>query len=137
MKAHLACAIVILIPLAIHPAMAFTGMAIPFLTTGDAIFMQPLETADATIAEFNSVNIAATCLESLNIDFPAFACGLHPGPTIASGIADIGDVPVTGRASFNVLPFGPVNLAFPSIAQTADETYAYQRTYFFIDTAVL
>lgn len=118
----------------IQPAMAFTEMAIPFITTCDTIFMQPTASADATIIEFNNANIAKTSLETLNIDFPVFADGAHLGPTTGAAAID-GLVLSEGTAS--VLPFGPVSLAFPSIAQTAEEACSYQRTYFFADTAAL
>ena len=133
-RASLGYATILFIVIAIQPAMAFTEMAIPFITTCDTIYMQPMESADATVIEFNDVHIADTSLETLNIDFPAFADGIHLGPTVASDTAAFDGALATDSASFNVLPFGLVNLAFPSIEQTADETYAYQRTYFFTDT---
>ena len=118
MRAYLVYAImlIIAITMAVQPAMAFTQMAIPFITTSDTIYMEPTEFADATITEFNNVNIVDTSLVTLNIDFPAFADGVHIGPMVASGTAAIDGVLGIDRASFNVLPFGPVNLALPSIS---------------------
>lgn len=135
MRAHLAFAIVLIIAAAIAapPAMAFTEQAIPFVTTCDTIFMQPLSTTDATIVEFNSANSSATSLETLDIDFPVF--DRHDGDILALGPTAISADGLTATA--NMLPFGPVDLAFPSISQTADETYSCQRTYFFVDTGVL
>ncbi len=135
MRTYLAHAIIVFIAvsLAVQPAMAYTQMAIPFITTCDTVYMMPTEFADATLAEFNSVIVIDTSRETLSIDFPAFADGVHLGPLVASGTAAIDGVLGIDRASFNVLPFGPVNLALPSIEQTADETHAYQRTYFFTD----
>lgn len=132
-RAYLVYAIILFIALSIYvqPVAAFTQMAIPFITTCDAIYMEPTEFASASIAEFNNVNMIDTSTETLNIDFPAFADGVDLGPTTGIAVAD-GGVSV-GTA--NVLPFGLVNLAFPSIAQTADETHAYQRTYFFTDVS--
>jgi hypothetical protein len=132
LRAYLAYAIILFIAVAtgVQPAMAYTQMAIPFITTCDTIYMEPTEFADATISEFNSVSLVDTSLETINIDFPAFADGFHAGPVVIDGAADI------GRASFNVLPFGPVNLAFPSIEQTVVETRSYQRTYIFSDVSV-
>jgi len=134
-RAYLVYAItlIIAITMAVQPAMAYTQQAIPFITTCDTIYMAPTEFADATIAEFNSVNIVDTSVETLNIDFPAFADGAHLGPVAASGTVAIDGVLGTDRASFNVLPFGPVNLAFPSIKQTSNETRTCQRIYFFTD----
>lgn len=137
MRACLAFAIFLLIaiPLAVQPAAAITQMAIPFYTTCDAVYMVPTEASDAFLVEFNDVFLAGTSMETLDIDFPAFADGLHLGPAVASGTMAIGGA--LGGTSFNVLPFGPVNLAFPSIAQTALETCIYQRTYFYSDTGLL
>jgi hypothetical protein len=137
-RAYLAYAIILFIAMSIsvQPAMAFTQMAIPFVTTCNAIYMEPTEFASASIAENNNVNIVDTSVETLNNDFPAFADGIHLGPVVTSGTAAIDGVLGLDRASFNVLPFGPVNLAFPSIMQTADETCAYQRTYFFTDVSI-
>jgi hypothetical protein len=138
MRVHPAYAIVLLIAIAMaaQPAMAFTQMAIPFVTSCDVIFMGPMEFADTTISEFNSVYIADTSLETLDIDFPAFALGVGLSPLVASGTMAIDRASGPGVASFNVLPFGPVSLAFPSIEQTADETHTYQRTYFFSDIGI-
>lgn len=138
MRAYLVYAIILLIAItiAVQPAMAYTQMAIPFITTCDTIYMEPTKLSDSIIAEFNNVNIIGTSAHTLNIDFPAFADGVHLGPMVASGAAGIDGVTGIDRASFNVLPFGPVNLAFPSIGQTADDTYTYQRTYFFTDTRI-
>jgi hypothetical protein len=137
-RAYLAYAIILFIAIymAVQPAMAFTQQAIPFITTRDTIYMEPTEFADAHITEFNNANVIDTSVETLSIDFPAFDDGVHLGPVVASGMAAIDGVLGLDRASFNVLPFGPVNLAFPSIAQTADETHAYQRTYFFTDVSI-
>ncbi len=122
----------------IQPVLAFTDMTIPFVTTCDAVFMQPTIHADATIVEFNDARIAKNSLETLNIDFPAFADGVHLGPSVFNdGTITAPGTTATGITSANVLPFGPVNLAFPSIRQTADETCSYQRTYFFVDTGIL
>jgi hypothetical protein len=110
--------------IAVHPAMAFTDQAIPFVNTCDSIFMQPMCTADATIIEFNSASTAAASLETLSIDFPVSErLNGDMLATLAAG-------PVAGASA---LPFGPVGLAFPSISQTSEETYSCQRTYFFVD----
>ncbi len=74
-------------------------------------------------------------MEAIDIDFPAFTDVLRLGPAVASGTMAVDGA--LGGTSFNVLPFGPVNLAFPSIEQTAFEMCAYQRTYFYSDTGLL
>ncbi len=138
LRAYIVYAIIlfIVISMTVGPATAFTEMTIPFITTGDTIFLQPTAFADATIIEFNGANTTASSLETLDIDFPAFADGAHAGPIIAPGTVAIDGALTTDGAAFNVLPFGPVDLAFPSISQTAEETYAFQRTYFFVDASI-
>jgi len=158
-RAFIAYAIVLLIGTAflVQPAMAFTQMAVPFIDSCDFLVMTPTQYTDLTIAEYNNVYMATTSNETTKIDFPAFADGAHIGPDVARAGIGIGIDNGTGigtngtgigisggsglgigvgvGATANVLPFGPVDLAFPSISQTANDTYAYQRTYFFSDTS--
>jgi hypothetical protein len=78
-----------------------------------------------------AVNISDS--EKLGVDFPAFA--LAPtvlGPTVADGGGVTADgVGLGTGSSANVIPFGPVNLAFPSIRQTVDQTYTASDTGFY------
>jgi len=138
------------------PAMAQYVQGIPFITTNNAVFVEPFAACPLTIMEFNSVSLTDHDFEDLSITFPPYADGLHVGPTAAAAGAGIGLGSGTGigtdgtglgigggtglgigagaAAKANVLPFGPVNLAFPDIAQTADQSTDYRRTYFFTDT---
>jgi hypothetical protein len=120
--------------IAVQPAMAITQMAIPFITTCDTIYMEPTEFADLTLVEFNSASMSDASTHTLNIDFPVFFDNIGLGPMVASNAVDVDGISGSDRASLNVLPFGPVNLAFPSISQTADETHTYERTYFYSDS---
>ena len=135
MKAYLAYAIVLLIAIAlsIQPVFAITQQAIPFINSCDFIFMVPTEYSNLFVAEFNSVSTIDSSLETLNIDFPAFDDGIHTGPL--TGMANVDGPPGKIQGSANVLPFGLVDLAFPSVSQTVNDTHAYQRTYFFTDSS--
>jgi hypothetical protein len=109
-------------------------MASPFIDSNDFIYLEPSQFTSLTISEFTSVNAADTSDDALNINFPVTADGLDLGPTELAGTVTVpGVVNASGTATANVLPFGPVNLSFPSISQTAFDTYGYQRTYFYTD----
>lgn len=116
--------------MATMPAMAQYVQAIPFITTNNAVFTQPLAACPLTILEFNSLSTIAISNEDLNIDFPVFNKIADLGPI--TGGAELNGAEVHGNA--NVLPFGPVDLAFPSIDQRVNDSIASQRTYFFTDT---
>ncbi len=156
MRSYLALAIVLIIAfiITIQPAFALTETAIPFITTGCAVFTEPLSNTGLTILEFNSDSTSIRSIENLDITFPAFADGLNLGPTAAAAGAGLGlnnslgigtdgtgigagnglGLGIGATTSANILPFGPVNLAFPDISQTAFDSIATQRTYFFTDT---
>jgi hypothetical protein len=131
-RVYLAYAIVLVFSLviAVQPATAFNEMGIPFITSCDFVYMAPFSNTDLTIIEFNSARASLIDNETFNMEFPLFADGFAAGPVVGPFAMDglgIG-------ASTNVLPFGPVNLAFPSIDQTAFQRSEYERTYFFVDT---
>jgi hypothetical protein len=115
----------------IQPVLAFTQMTSPYITTDSTIFIEPHELADLIVIEFNQQACAESHMASLQISNPIFSDGLQLGPTLFDNGAI--DATATGLASANVLPFGPVNLAFPSISQHADDRIACERTYFFVD----
>lgn len=133
MRAYLAYAVamVCVIIVAVQPAAAFTEMGIPFISSCGFVYMQPFSSADLTITEFNSARAASLDFETLDIDFPMFSDGFSAGPAIGPFASD--GISLGAGASSNVLPFGPVNLAFPSINQTVLQQAEYERTYFFID----
>lgn len=120
--------------MAAQPAMAFSEISIPFITTDCAVFTFPNANTALTILEFNSASTSITSVEKLDINFPLFADGYVAGPTKVAGTPTIDGVSLGVDASANVIPFGPVNLALPSISQSVNDTIACQRTYFFTDT---
>jgi hypothetical protein len=138
-KGHLVHAIVFLMALmtAIQPATAITIHAIPFYTTDCAMFIQPTCFTDLTITEFHQVNTSCASLARLDIDFPAFS-GLPvstvTGPTTGQVSAD--GLSLGTGSSANIIPFGPVDLALPSIRQTTDDIVSCQKTYFFSDVGI-
>ena len=82
----------------------------------------PVIVQSGTTTAFNQDCARATDFEDVNINFPVSYDGLNLGPTTVS--AD--DVTATA----NVLPFGPVNLAFPNICQTVVQTQDVTHTDF-------
>jgi hypothetical protein len=161
-KAYVAKAVVLLLAfiIASQPVAALNVTGIPFVTTDNAVFTFPVCSNGLTILEFNSARITTAHASDLDISFPAFADGLHLGPATAGIGAGVGinggigvgaddnntagvgagtspagvGVGVGLSTTANVLPFGPVNLAFPSISQTLCDSCDSQRTYFFTDT---
>lgn len=134
MRANLAYAatIALLLAFAAQPATAFTGMGIPFISSCGFVYMQPFSAADLTIIEFNSARAATHDFETIDIDFPLFTDSFTAGPT--AGQAEAGEAALGAGSTSNILPFGPVSLAFPSIGQTAFKQAEYERTYFYIDS---
>ncbi len=122
---------VFVLMVAVQPAAAFTEMGIPFITSCGFVYMQPFSFADLTITEFNQARAASLDFETLDIDFPMFSDGFSAGPTVGPFASD--GVSLAAGASSNVLPFGPVDLAFPSVNQTVFQRCEYERTYFFVD----
>lgn len=135
-KAYTVYTIVLLFALSIviQPALATPITAIPFMSTDSAVFIEPLSIATCTIEEFNSASVIGHSSENLSISFPLFTDDSVLGPSVFHNGAVSDDTGVSGLHTSNVLPFGPVNLAFPSITQTANDSMAAQRTYFFSDT---
>ena len=82
----------------------------------------PVIVQNGSTSAFNQDTAAATDFEAININFPVSADGVDLGPTTVSGALSGLGVTGTGTASANVLPFGPVNLAFPDISQVVDQT---------------
>ena len=82
----------------------------------------PVIVQNGSTCAFNQDTATATDFENININFPVFDqlndCGLSN--TLALGPTQVCTDGTT--ASANVLPFGPVSLAFPSISQTVDQT---------------
>jgi hypothetical protein len=76
---------------------------------------------------FNQDHVHAEDFEEASIDFPVLSTGGEDS-TFEAGPAtvDLGGV----EASSNVLPFGPVNLAFPSISQNVNQMQSVSHTDF-------
>jgi hypothetical protein len=95
----------------------------------------PVIVQNGTTSAFNQDTAVATDFETLDIDFPVFGDGFNLGASV--GPLSAGDPVVLGKgASANVLPFGPVNLAFPSISQTVEQTQEVTHTDFAQTTEV-
>jgi hypothetical protein len=86
----------------------------------------PVIVQNGSTSAFNQDTASATDFENVDINFPVFA--QLDGLTAALGPTTVSTDDVT--ASANVLPFGPVNLAFPSISQTVDQTQTVTHTDF-------
>jgi hypothetical protein len=104
----------------------FAGVASASLVSTSFGF--PVIVQNGTTSAFNQDTATATDFEQLNIDFPIFGDGFELGASVGPVSTD-GLALGTG-ASANVLPFGPVNLAFPSISQTVEQTQEVTHTDF-------
>ncbi|BAI62423.1 hypothetical protein MCP_2351 [Methanocella paludicola SANAE] len=101
-------------------------IGMPFISTDCVTYAMPASFGGFVCIEFNSTFLEQRDLEKLDIDFPLFTDATVAGPAVMD--AD------SGETTANVLPFGPVDLAFPSISQVADQSIKYSDTYFFTDT---
>jgi hypothetical protein len=99
------------------------------LIAGDVTFGNDLGTASTTQNLFHQQTLQTIDLENLDIDFPISADDLGLGPTLGSVEAD--GIALGAGSSANVLPFGPVNLAFPSIEQDVLQSCAATSTGFY------
>ena len=88
----------------------------------------PVIVQNGTTSAFNQDTATATDFEQFNLGWPVIADGIDLGPSVGPLAAD--GVALGAGASSNVLPFGPVNLAFPSISQTVDQTQTVTHTDF-------
>jgi hypothetical protein len=96
------------------------------IVTGDDI---SVEHPEATL--FHQQTLSTTDFEAFNLGFPVSDDGLSLGPTDLSGGLTGTGLNIGGSASGNVLPFGPVDLAFPDMNQEVDQTVAETSTGFF------
>ena len=88
----------------------------------------PVIVQNGTTSAFNQDTATATDFETVNISIPITADGIDLGASVGPLAAD--GVALGAGATSNVLPFGPVNLAFPSISQTVDQTQTVTHTDF-------
>jgi len=97
-------------------------IGMPFISTDCVTYAMPASFGGYVCIEFNSTFLEQRDFEKLNIDFPLITDSIATGPLDA------------GISTNNVLPFGPVDLAFPSMSQVVDQSIKYSDTYFFTDT---
>jgi hypothetical protein len=125
------------------PALAVSNQAaqvigMPFITTDNVVYSMPVSFGGFLCIEFNSTYLKPRDLEKMDIDFPLSAdipgANIALGPTNAGVGASVNGISPGASTTANVLPFGPVDLAFPNIRQTVDQSIDYQDTYFFTDT---
>ena len=95
--------------------LAFVTMMLPaYANLVPTTFGFPVIVQNGSTSAFNQDTAFALDNESVNISIPIFGNGVDLGASVfAPGTFD----GATGLVSGNVLPFGPVNLAFPSIQQ--------------------
>ena len=101
------------------------------LRSGAVTFGNDLYSSNSQQSLFHQQTFSGFDNESLNIDFPAFDRFSADG--INNDLA-LGPTAVTTdgiTASANILPFGLVNLAFPSISETVDQGYNASSTGFY------
>ena len=134
MRIFIAYAVVLIfaIAMSIQPAGAVAIISTPFMSTPCTGFTFPNSNSALTITEFNQASLTNHDFETMDLKYPAFGDGIVLGPAIGPLAAD--GIALGTGATANVLPFGLVNLAFPSLNQTVLDTCAAQRTYFFTDT---
>ncbi len=91
----------------------------------------PVIVQNGSTSAFNQDTASALDLETLDLRIPAFGPGFDlGGAAMASGGLTADGLAVGAGATLNVLPFGPVNLAFPSISQTVLQTQNVSHTDF-------
>jgi hypothetical protein len=132
-------------------AMAIVALTLPAAANlVPTTFGFPVIVQNGSTCAFNQDTATATDFENIDINFPAYIDGLHLGAsTLGLGVGDaeaedgvgvgvgtdgadptgvavaVDDAEALGlglTATANVLPFGPVNLAFPDIEQTVCQT---------------
>ena len=117
-------------------AVAFAVFALPvYANLVPTTFGFPVIVQNGSTSAFNQDTANATDFEAININFPPSIDGLNLGATTLTGGLSTGDdsaadPSIGGAATFNVLPFGPVNLAFPDICQVVDQTQDVTHTDF-------
>jgi len=104
------------------------------LISGDFSFGNDFGRAKDTQNLFHQKTLQTIDDESLNINFPVFD-SFNSGSAnniLAPGPAEVKGDELTGSA--NVLPFGPVDLAFPDISQIVFQSIAASSTGFYSAT---
>jgi hypothetical protein len=98
---------------------AITLMALPaYANLVPTTFGFPVIVQNGSTSAFNQDTASALDFENVSINIPAFTDGLQLGASTFTNGVLANNAAGVGVATANVLPFGPVNLAFPSISQT-------------------
>jgi hypothetical protein len=112
-------------------ALAFAVCALPvYANLVPTTFGFPVIVQNGSTSAFNQDTANATDFEAININFPVSVDGANLGATALTGSLAADGLDATGTATANVLPFGPVNLAFPDINQVVDQTQDVTHTDF-------
>jgi len=91
----------------------------------------PVIVQNGSTSAFNQDTAFASDFENVSINIRVFSNDLQLGASTFNNGEIFGDASAAfGVASSNVLPFGPVNLAFPSISQTVIQTQEVTHTDF-------
>lgn len=98
------------------------------LRTDGAYFGNDIFSSTSIQNLFHQQTLQASDVEHYDMSFPVFADDLALGPVTGGITAD--GITETDGASSNVLPFGPVNLAFPSIHEDTTQSLSASRTGF-------
>jgi len=110
---------------------AITLVALPaYASLVPTTFGFPVIVQNGSTSAFNQDTATATDFENVSINFPVFSNDLVLGPSQFSNGEVQNAIEAQGLVSGNVLPFGPVNLAFPSITQTVEQTQNVTHTDF-------
>lgn len=99
------------------------------LQAGDVTAGEDISIEHPMSVLFHQQTYTASDLENFKLSYPITADGLSLGPTALSMGGVDNDLGI-GETS-NILPFGPVNLAFPSIHEDVDQTVSTSSTGFF------
>jgi hypothetical protein len=113
-------------------AVLFTALvALPaYANLVPTTFGFPVIVQNGSTSAFNQDTACATDFEALNVAIPASFDGADIGGTALTGTITAPGLTASGTATANVLPFGPVDLAFPDISQTVDQTQDVTHTDF-------
>ncbi len=98
------------------------------LQTGDITVGEDISIQKPMASVFHQQTTSLSDVEHLNLNFPIFSDGVDLGPTTGAAAAD--GFALSGGTA-NVLPFGPVNLALPSLHQDVTEAARASSTGFF------
>ena len=111
--------------------LAFVAMMLPaFANLVPTTFGFPVIVQNGSTSAFNQDTATAVDFENVSINIPVFDNGLQLGSTVFKD-GEIGNgIEAEGLSTSNVLPFGPVNLAFPSISQTVIQNQSVTHTDF-------